>query len=159
MAQIGKLLSKEDEKEREDMRRMMEDGVASHFSGNMFKAFQYFDLDRSGRLGKKEIRRVLDLWNIPLDDRRLDLLLSKCDEDGDGEVSYDEFVDNFVRETVAPAAMRKRGQQSKEAMGVSAFDQLDLALGHGTKDKFAVPTVNKAEDAAYGYMARGNHVV
>ena len=37
--------------------------------------------------------------------------------------------------------------------------KLDLALGHGTKDKFAVPTVNKAEDAAYGYMARGNHVV
>ena len=109
---------------------------------NLFKAFQYFDLDRSGRLSRKEIARVLDLWNIPIDDRKLDLLMSKSDEDGDGGVSYEEFVDNFVRETVAPAAMRKRDMQSNEAMGVNAFEQLDLALGHGHKDKYVKPTVN-----------------
>jgi hypothetical protein len=38
--------------------------------------------------------------------------------DKDGGISYEEFVDALARETVAPAAMGKRGMQSTEAMGV-----------------------------------------
>ena len=45
---------------------MASDAVNAHFS-NMFKAFQYVDLDRSGKLSRDEIARALDLWNIPID--------------------------------------------------------------------------------------------
>ena len=37
---------------------MAESGLNSRFS-DMYKAFQYVDLDRSGRLSKKELRRAL----------------------------------------------------------------------------------------------------
>ena len=46
---------------------------------DMFKAFQYVDVDRSGKLGKKELAHVLDLWNIPFDGKQLDDLVFACD--------------------------------------------------------------------------------
>ena len=116
---------------------MAEEGLNSRFS-DMFKAFQYVDLDRSGRLSRQEIRRALDLWNVPLDDDKLDLLLSDCDADGDGGISYEEFVDKLARGTVAPAAMGKRGMQSKEAMGVDSQEALAHQLGHGTVKKYNI---------------------
>ena len=99
----------------------------------MFKAFQYVDLDRSGTLDKKEIARALDLWNIPIDDAKLDELIEACDVDGDGQVDYKEFVDVLARDTVAPAAMGKRDMQAKEAMGVESLDK--AFLGHSSVAK------------------------
>ena len=119
---------------------MAEAGLNSRFS-DMFKAFQYVDLDRSGRLSREEISRALDLWNIPIDDHKLDLLFGQCDDDGDGGISYEEFVDALARGTVAPAAMGKRGMQSKEAMGVDSQEMLAEQLGHKKNKKF-VPTLN-----------------
>ena len=112
----------------------------SRFS-DMFKAFQYVDLDRSGRLSRDEIKRALDMWNVPLDDESLDLLLGDCDQDGDGGVSYEEFVDKLARGTVSNAAMGKRGMQSLEAMGVDSQEMLAEQLGHKKLTKF-IPTVN-----------------
>jgi ribosomal protein L12E/L44/L45/RPP1/RPP2 len=98
------------------MVRSAVEGLNSRFS-NMMKAFQYVDLDRSGTLNKKELARALDLWNIPIDNAKLDELIAACDDDGNGEVNYKEFVDALARDTVAPAAMGKRDMQAKEAMG------------------------------------------
>lgn len=109
-----------------------ESGLNSRFT-DMYKAFQYCDLDRSGRLSRSEIRRALDLWNIPIDDRQLELLLGEIDEDGDDGISYEEFVDKLARGTVANAAMGKRGLQSLEAMGVAADEMLAIQLKGGTK--------------------------
>ena len=125
-----KMTDAQKQKELKDLLSMAESGLNSRFS-DMYKAFQYVDLDRSGRLSKSEIARALDLWNIPLSDDKLDLLLEDCDADGDGGVSYEEFVDKLARETVAPAAMGKRGMQSAEAMGVDAYELMDQQLGHG----------------------------
>jgi hypothetical protein len=99
-------------------------GLNTRFS-DMYKAFQYIDTDRSGRLSKKEIARALDLWNIPLSDAKLDKMMAGCDQDDDGGISYEEFVDALAADTVSNAAMGKRGLQSKEAMGVGAQDFLD----------------------------------
>ena len=90
---------------------------------DMFKAFQYVDLDRSGFLNKQELKRALDLWNVPLSDGILDALIAKCDPSGDGEVDYKEFVDALARDSVAPAAMGKRGMQAQDAMGVDGFEK------------------------------------
>merc|ERR1711871_1121791 len=85
---------------------------------DMFKAFQFIDLDRSGVIGEKELARALDLWNIPIDRQKIKELIAACDRNGDGEISYEEFVDMLARDTVANAAMGKRGMQAKDAMGV-----------------------------------------
>jgi hypothetical protein len=130
----------EKKKKQNEIASMAENAIYSRFT-DMYKAFQYVDLDRSGRLSRDEISRALDLWNVPIDDDTLDLLLSKCDQDSDGGISYEEFVDALCRETVAPAAMGKRGMQSEEAMGVSAFEMLEEQLGHKKLAKFK-PTVN-----------------
>ena len=103
------------------------DALNSRFS-DMFKAFQYVDLDRSGTLDKKELVRALDLWNIPLDEDKLDDLIAACDDNGDGQVDYKEFVDVLARDTVACAAMGKRDMQASEAMGVVDLDP--EFLGH-----------------------------
>ena len=115
---------------------MAETGMNSRFS-DMFKAFQYFDLDRSGRLNRNEVKRAMDLWNVPIDDRKLDILMSECDADDDGGISYEEFVDKLARDSVAPAAMGKRGMQSKEAMGVDAQEMLAEQLGHKSDKQIA----------------------
>jgi len=106
------------------------DAIASRFS-NMRKAFEYVDLDRSGTLDEKELLRAIDMWNIPIDAATIQSLMAACDSNGDGRINYAEFVDALARDTVAPAAMGKRGMQSKEAMGVDAYELMDQQLGHG----------------------------
>ena len=92
---------------------------------DMFKAFQFVDMDRSGTLDYKELRRALDLWNLPIDDQKLQELIEACDHDGDGQVDYKEFVDVLARDTVNPEAMGKRDMDAKAAFGV---DNIDKAL-------------------------------
>ena len=127
---------------REELRRSQFVQTASNAMNmrftDMFKAFQYVDLDRSGTLNDKEIRRALDLWNIPIDDAKLAELIEACDNDGDGQVDYKEFVDVLARDTVAPAALGKRDMQSAEAMGVDAFELMDQQLGHGKKERYEI---------------------
>jgi len=129
----------EQKKPKSKMVTMASEAMNSRFS-DMFKAFQYVDLDRSGRLGKEEIRRALDMWNIPIDDAKLDELIHACDEDGDGNLSYAEFVDALARDTVNPGAMGKRGMQAMEAMGVADLDK--AFLGHGSAPKHALAQHN-----------------
>ena len=124
---------------------MAEEGLNSRFS-DMYKAFQHVDLDRSGRLSKKEISRALDMWNIPLTDADLDMIIADCDADGDGGIGYEEFVDKLARGTVSSAAMGKRGMQSKEAMGVDSQEALAHQLGHVKQKKF-IPTLNSSGGA------------
>ena len=125
------------EQEKKKLMASTEEALNSRFS-DMYKAFQYLDLDRSGRLNKKELSRAMDMWNIPINDEGLDLILGECDQDNDGGISYEEFVDKLARGTVANAAMGKRGMQSFEAMGVDGQEFLAKALGHGNVKKYDV---------------------
>ena len=88
------------------------DAMNSRFT-ELYKAFQFIDIDRSGYLGGAELRRALDLWNLKVDDATISALMKACDTDGDGQVSYAEFVDALARDTVSLGAMAK--QRSKAA--------------------------------------------
>ena len=121
--------------------RQTADALNSRFS-NMMKAFKYVDVDGSGSLNKAELRRALDLWNMPIDDHKLDELISACDADGSGGIDYKEFVDVLARDTVAPAAMGKRGMQSSDAMGQGAFEAVDDAIRGHRKIKNVKASIN-----------------
>ena len=123
--------------------RSAEQQINTRFT-DMKKAFRFVETDNSGTLDKKEIRRAMDMWNIPIDDEKLDDLIAACDTDGDGHVVYNEFVDVLARDTVAPAALGKRGMQSEEAMGESAYKLLDEMIAGGPKKKAFDPSINAA---------------
>ena len=122
-------------KQARELRAAAEQKIHVKF-GNIKKAFKYLDVDNSGKIGITEFKKFLSGQNIDVDDDNVKHMLDLIDTNKDGEIEYDEFVDHLSRETVAIAAMGKRGMQSKEAMGVSAFELLDEQL-KTKKDKFA----------------------
>ena len=69
------------------------------------KAFQDIDRDGSGRLSKDELEGALKRWKIPITPEKLDALVTSCDADGDGNISYPEFVDGLARDLVAPTSI------------------------------------------------------
>ena len=139
------------------MTSMASDALNARFK-DMFKAFQFVDLDRSGTLDRQEIKRALELWGLGagLDDSTLDALFRQCDPNGDGSVSYTEFVDALARDTVTLAAMNKRGLQAKEAMGADDLEaeREFLNLNTGPKGRSAVD----ARNTSYAFKIVGESI-
>jgi Ca2+-binding EF-hand superfamily protein len=61
------------------------------------KAFRDFDTDGGGTLDANEVRQVLYRFDILLEEKHFAMLLKKMDVDGDGEVSYEEFLKFFSK--------------------------------------------------------------
>merc|ERR1719222_1076238 len=57
-------------------------------------AFQMFDKDGSGIISPDEIKEVLSFGGTnQLSKSTIDAIVKQVDENGDGEISYEEFVD------------------------------------------------------------------
>jgi len=79
-----------------DVVRTASTAIASRFN-NLHKAFKFADTDNDGMLNREEIRRVLQLWNVPIDEGELDTYFAQCDADGNGNISYAEFASKMAR--------------------------------------------------------------
>jgi len=55
-------------------------------------AFKMFDKDGSGSISADEIKKVLGQGQNALNTKVIDEIMNQVDENGDGEISYDEFV-------------------------------------------------------------------
>ena len=55
----------------------------------LYEAFLAIDKDGSGKIGKNEIKNILNSEN----DEKIDELIKKIDKNGDGEIDYNEFLD------------------------------------------------------------------
>jgi serine/threonine-protein phosphatase 2B regulatory subunit len=58
-------------------------------------AFQVFDLDGSGTIDADELKKIVKATNMASTkqlDRKTEWLMKQCDTDGDGNISYEEFV-------------------------------------------------------------------
>lgn len=69
------------------------------------KAFQDIDRDGSGLCSKDEIADALKRWKVPVTPEKLEEIVKSCDADGDGGISYQEFVDGMARDLVAPTSI------------------------------------------------------
>lgn len=58
-------------------------------------AFKMFDKDNSGALSPDEIKEVL-CFNSSVDPEEVDKIIAEFDENGDGEIQFDEFC-NMMR--------------------------------------------------------------
>lgn len=55
-------------------------------------AFDMFDKDKSGKISADELRLVMTQLGQDLDDFEVDAMIQEADEDGDGQINYEEFV-------------------------------------------------------------------
>ncbi|CAF1332782.1 unnamed protein product [Adineta ricciae] len=58
----------------------------------MHRAFRCFDKDDSGFITRDELRDVLKQLNHNISERRITEVMKAVDENGDGKISFDEFV-------------------------------------------------------------------
>ena len=65
-------------------------------------AFNDIDRDGSGMLSRDELEEYLRRMKVTVTPEKLTELIKGCDSDGDGNISYGEFVDGLARDLVAP---------------------------------------------------------
>ncbi|KAL0581448.1 translation elongation factor EF1B gamma [Marasmius crinis-equi] len=56
------------------------------------QAFKVFDKDGSGSISAAELRHVMESLGERLSDAEIDAMMKEADVDGDGTISYNEFV-------------------------------------------------------------------
>ena len=61
-------------------------------SDDLRAAFDAFDTDGSGFLDKSELKNAFKDFKGGLTDAEVDVLMAAADTNGDGEVSFEEFV-------------------------------------------------------------------
>ncbi|KAG1346515.1 calcium-dependent protein kinase 1 [Cocos nucifera] len=58
---------------------------------HLFKAFEYFDRDKSGYITKKELEQALNKYDMG-DKKAIKDIIAEVDTDHDGRINYEEFV-------------------------------------------------------------------
>eukprot|EP00927_Polykrikos_kofoidii_P055352 TRINITY_DN49624_c0_g1_i1.p1 TRINITY_DN49624_c0_g1~~TRINITY_DN49624_c0_g1_i1.p1 ORF type:complete len:176 (-),score=39.16 TRINITY_DN49624_c0_g1_i1:236-763(-) len=63
--------------------------------------FNLVDTDRGGSIGTEELARLMDTLGIRTTPEELKLMVSEIDENGNGEIDFDEFVQVMCRKVNA----------------------------------------------------------
>eukprot|EP00484_Ammonia_sp_Unknown_P027402 CAMPEP_0197027614 /NCGR_PEP_ID=MMETSP1384-20130603/7490_1 /TAXON_ID=29189 /ORGANISM="Ammonia sp." /LENGTH=336 /DNA_ID=CAMNT_0042456481 /DNA_START=15 /DNA_END=1025 /DNA_ORIENTATION=+ len=71
---------------------------------NCFKAF---DLDNNGFVGAGELRKVYQHLGETATDEDIDEMIKMCDQDGDGQITFDEFARMIFRHSGPPKVIQK----------------------------------------------------
>ncbi|KAG2677139.1 hypothetical protein I3843_12G086900 [Carya illinoinensis] len=58
---------------------------------HLYKAFEYFDKDKSGYITMEELENALKQYNMG-DEKTIKEIIAEVDTDNDGRINYDEFV-------------------------------------------------------------------
>lgn len=71
----------------------------SFISQNRLKsAFKAFDKDGNGQISAEEIKQILGFGHPGgLDEETVDKIIQQVDENGDGEISYEEFANMMMK--------------------------------------------------------------
>ena len=120
--------------------------------------FTTWDRDGSGKLSVEELGRALLSFGVALDPRQLDGFRNSVDENGDGEISLDEFTKAVVaRHQLAAkaAAAEKAGGGSGGAAGGAAKRRATTGSSPATASAAApAPAAEAAAPAAPAPAAR-----
>ena len=75
------------------------------------------DKDNSGELDGPEFKLALKYLNLRLNDRQIEVVMKHLDQDGDGTISIEEFL-NLVWEGKLKQLRIEQEQERREAIGV-----------------------------------------
>jgi Ca2+-binding EF-hand superfamily protein len=84
--------------------------------------FNDIDNDSSGSLEKKEIGELFEASNCPLSAGQLDEVMAEVDDDGGGDVDFDEFAGWMMGPSKYAANLRHNLHSN--VLGGAAFDTL-----------------------------------
>ena len=100
---------------------MLKAGSSSHL---VTAAFRNMDRDHTGKIGSAEIKKYLDTaqrGNEKISAKVMDCIVDLCDNDGDGEVDYNELSHMILCDDIiellalVPDKTKKCGQQMKDS--------------------------------------------
>jgi len=63
----------------------------------ILEAFKFFDKDGNGFISAAELRHIMTNLGEKLIDEEVDEMIREADIDGDGQINYEEFVDDDVQ--------------------------------------------------------------
>merc|ERR1719482_1136070 len=96
----------------------------------MSDIFKKADIDDSGALSVMEFRKCCKDADIGLTQKEINILMHQCDVDGDGNISYEEFVPlcfEMLTEILKDELLQEKRQPSElEAFLVEIFGQADV---------------------------------
>eukprot|EP00520_Triparma_pacifica_P017208 CAMPEP_0118661536 /NCGR_PEP_ID=MMETSP0785-20121206/16332_1 /TAXON_ID=91992 /ORGANISM="Bolidomonas pacifica, Strain CCMP 1866" /LENGTH=1313 /DNA_ID=CAMNT_0006554983 /DNA_START=25 /DNA_END=3962 /DNA_ORIENTATION=- len=108
-------------------------------------AFMSLDVDRGGTIGKKELKNILDDCCYTVPDDTFEAIYALFDTDGDGDISYKEFMDQ-VKNIVEPSDNEETGlsnilinrdhkhAQRPGTLGVSQFKSAAGGMEHSGEE-------------------------
>lgn len=79
------------------------------------KAFKDFNEDNDPYIDKKELIYFLEHWGLPLNEEQQDVVFGFFDKDGDGQISYQDFVQSIGYE-IHPSETLYFRQEKAEAI-------------------------------------------
>ena len=62
------------------------------------KLFDNLDVDGDGMLGKRELRMVVQEFDLALSEKEITDWVNKADSNGDGAVDFTEFVEAYEKQ-------------------------------------------------------------
>jgi Ca2+-binding EF-hand superfamily protein/CRP-like cAMP-binding protein len=94
--------------------------LASNTSTSISELFAKFDFDGNGTLDEHEFRRGIQSLGVGISVGEIEKLREMIDEDGDGEISFHEFVTRFLNRQVVPV---DEVNNIKRYLQLAVFDQ------------------------------------
>ena len=119
---------------------------AKQQKGGLHKIFRKLDKDGSGEIEAREFKALLRKMDVELDDDDVSNLIEALDADGNGALSYAEFVEfaSQNRETPAVRAIHKRIVAELEAQS-SEGKSADVGVKLAAYDTRKRGTISKAD--------------
>jgi len=70
----------------------IENQAPAHREQELLDAFNVFDINNDGYISKDELRQVMKKIDTHITEEELNDMIEAIDEDGDGQVNYEEFI-------------------------------------------------------------------
>lgn len=74
---------------------------------HLYRAFEYFDEDKSGYITVEELEQALKKYNMG-DEKTIKEIITEVDTDRDGRINYDEFATMMRKDSSEPIRTRRR---------------------------------------------------